>query len=291
MVRTPDAFVRDVWVFQSHTYATNSGIILDGSDAVLIDPGLTPEDLELLRRFLRHREARARFVILTHAHWDHLLGAAAFPGCDIVAQQRYLQGIQRHRQDLVRQVTRWQAEEGLVPDTGFLPPWPTVTFDRRVSLHLDNRELILIHAPGHSPDQCAVFVPDVGLLWAGDMLSDGEPPMAMDGIPHYIQTLRDLQGLPIQALVPGHGTPTDEPPTIRRRFRQDVAYLESLQQCVIRQVQRDASMEATLVACREVRFVQPDSYPYAHVWNIESAYAALREKAGKGPIGWEKDWL
>ena len=36
---------RGVWVRQSATFATNSGVVIDGPEAALIDPGLTPDDV------------------------------------------------------------------------------------------------------------------------------------------------------------------------------------------------------------------------------------------------------
>jgi glyoxylase-like metal-dependent hydrolase (beta-lactamase superfamily II) len=283
--------VAGVWVGQSPTFATNTGVLLDGSEAVLIDPGLTPQDLSAVKSLLRRLESRARFMVLTHGHWDHLVGAASFPASDVMAQRFYVRVIRRHRQDLMRQVARWRDETSTASGVQFKPPQPTVTFDREMTLRLTDRTFVLIHAPGHAPDQCAVFVPDVGLLWAGDMLSDREPPMAMDGIPRYIETLERLRELPVGTLVPGHGTPTRDAATIRRRFEHDLAYLETLHRCVTRCVGRGASLADTLTACGDVSFVQPDSYPNAHVWNIESAFVASGGIAAEGPNGWEKDWL
>lgn len=283
--------VAGVWVGQSPTFATNSGVLIDGSRVVLIDPGLTLRDLSAVKSLLRRRESRARFVVLTHGHWDHLLGAASFPASDVIAQRSYVRVIRSHRQDLMRQVARWQDEASTASSEQFKPPRPTVTFDREMTLRLNDGAFVLIHAPGHAPDQCAVFVPHVGLLWAGDMLSDREPPMAMDGVPRYIETLKRLRELPVRALVPGHGTPTRDAATIRRRFEQDLAYLETLHRCVTCCVRRGVSLAETLTACGDVSFVQPDSYPNAHVWNIESAYVASGGIAAEVPIGWEKDWL
>ncbi len=280
-----------VWVHQSETFATNSGVVIDGSDALLIDPGLTPEDLGRIRSLLRQRRATVRFVILTHGHWDHLLGPAYFPDCEVIVQHSYLRMIGEHRRDLMRQVARWQVEGGFLSANEFEPPRPTVIFDRRAVLYLVSRKFVLIHAPGHAPDQCAVFLPEAGLLWAGDMLSDREPPMVMDSVSRYMRTLRHLRALPVRALVPGHGAPTGDPCVIRRRFDQDLAYLDSLWRCVTCQVARGRSCDETMMACRDVRFVQPDSYPNAHEWNIESAYVAAGGMTDGGLSGWEKDWL
>ncbi len=78
--------VSDFWLAQSELYATNSGIWLSQGQACLIDPGLLPAEIEAIAAFLTEREAVPQTIILTHSHWDHLLGPAHFPGAEVVAQ-------------------------------------------------------------------------------------------------------------------------------------------------------------------------------------------------------------
>ncbi len=278
------------WVAQSATYATNSGILLAEAEAYLIDPGIGPAELDDIAAFVRDRGAVVRGILLTHAHWDHLLGPSRFPDAPVIAHAAYRPVIRAHAEDLQRQVARWAADRSLSCLPTFVPPVPDITFSTKMIVQLGSHALWVIAAPGHAPDHTVVYVPVEGLLWAGDMLSDLEIPMVMDTFVAYRRTLRDLAGLRISALVPGHGTPTADPQEIHGRFVQDQAYLRAVQMCVSEAVTRGASLDETLAHCETIPFVQPDSYPNAHRWNIEQAFVEMGGRV-EGPAGWEKDWL
>lgn len=84
------------------------------------------------------------------------------------------------------------------------------------------------HAPGHS----ALFFPDLGVLVAGDMLSDIEIPLldldAEDPAGDYRAGLELLAGLGgVRWLIPGHGHVGDAA-EFRRRVDLDRRYLDSL---------------------------------------------------------------
>ena len=278
------------WVSQSRVFATNSGIFISGSHAYLVDPGITSEELDATADFVASRGAQVRGIILTHAHWDHLLGPAVFPTATVIAHAAYTDVISSHDADLRRQVSGWQLANGVDAPRPFVPPWPDIAFDGCVIIHLGSLDLLIMSAPGHAQDHCVVYEPSAGLLWAGDMLSDTEIPMVMDTFGAYRQTLRTLVELEIADLVPGHGTPTDDQVTIRGRFEQDRAYLEAVRTCADRAVAEGASLAETVAGCNKIPFVQPDSYPHAHQWNIEQAYLGMGG-AADGVAGWEKDWF
>jgi glyoxylase-like metal-dependent hydrolase (beta-lactamase superfamily II) len=85
------------------------------------------------------------------------------------------------------------------------------------------------HAPGHG----AVFLPDSGVLVAGDMCSDVEIPLpdleSDDPFGGYREGLRLLGDVPgVTAVVPGHGHVGDAA-EFRRRITADLAYLDAVQ--------------------------------------------------------------
>ena len=84
------------------------------------------------------------------------------------------------------------------------------------------------HAPGHG----AVFLPDSGVLIAGDMCSDMEIPLldtvADDPLGDYRTGLERLASAPgVRQVVPGHGHVGDAA-EFRRRVTADFAYLDAL---------------------------------------------------------------
>jgi glyoxylase-like metal-dependent hydrolase (beta-lactamase superfamily II) len=86
-----------------------------------------------------------------------------------------------------------------------------------------------IEHDAHSPAHLAVFLPDSGVLVAGDMLGDVELPMPDDDetLEHYAAGLETLSDAVRGArwLIPGHGTVTSK---ARARYDADMRYLDDL---------------------------------------------------------------
>jgi glyoxylase-like metal-dependent hydrolase (beta-lactamase superfamily II) len=85
------------------------------------------------------------------------------------------------------------------------------------------------HAPGHG----AVFLPDSGVLIAGDMCSDLEIPLldlkSADPFRGYREGLGLLADVPgVRVVVPGHGHVGDDA-EFRRRIAADLGYLDAVQ--------------------------------------------------------------
>lgn len=280
------------WAVQSPTFATNSGVFIDHDIAYLVDPGMSPAELDEIAGFVTTAGATVRGIVLTHAHWDHLLGPRRFPGVPVIAHRAYGAVVRAHSADLVRQVAAWEREMGYAADSGpaFSPPRPSLTFSDRLVLSTGDLTLHLIAAPGHAPDQIVVFDPATGLLWAGDMLSDLEIPMAMSGVAAYRETLARLVALEVRVLVPGHGSATADIDAIRTRFAQDQDYLARVAHCVAGALAESASPGAAVARCEGLPFAQPDSYAHAHRRNIEQAYLELGGQP-EGVMGWAEDWL
>jgi hydroxyacylglutathione hydrolase len=84
------------------------------------------------------------------------------------------------------------------------------------------------HAPGHG----AVFLPDSGVLLAGDMCSDVEIPLLdtveKDPLGDYRTGVERLASVPgVRRVVPGHGRAGDAA-EMRRRLDLDTAYLDAV---------------------------------------------------------------
>ncbi|MFN2286422.1 MAG: MBL fold metallo-hydrolase [Anaerolineae bacterium] len=277
-----------LWVTQSTLFATNSGIFLSGDEVCLVDPGIAPETIKAIARFVADQGATPRAIVLTHAHWDHVLGPEHFPDVPVIAHDGYLRVLRKHGADLYRQIDAWEVQAHIRRPRPFLLPKPTYTFDAALTFTLGDIRLRVFHAPGHAPDQAAVYHEESGTLWAADTLSDIEIPL-VHSLNAYECTLAHLTTLELRVLIPGHGAPTTDADEIQRRLAEDRAYLAALHERVAAAVAVGQTLAETVDVCAEMPLPRPCDDPTPHTWNVESAYAELGGQV-EGPVGWEREW-
>ena len=71
--------IDDRWAYQPGEYFRfNAGVICSPESAFLIDPGMTGKEIRDLQGFLADTGRTCEGIILTHFHWDHILGANRF---------------------------------------------------------------------------------------------------------------------------------------------------------------------------------------------------------------------
>jgi glyoxylase-like metal-dependent hydrolase (beta-lactamase superfamily II) len=282
-----------LWLTHSRSLDYNSGILISGEQSALIDPGLFPDEIAGIARFIREQHAEPACIILTHSHWDHLLGPEHLPGIRIVAQRRYRSAdggllAEDRRRKTCEEIERWEEENGVRRERPFRLPMPTQTLDGSLMLLLDRLPFQLIHAPGHWPDQLVVAEPEAGVLWAGDMLSDSEIPFVSQSLRAYEQTLDMLKGMDIRVLVPGHGRAAVSRDTIERRFAEDAAYLCELRQWVEKWRAQGSLPEMTKAAMTDGFTPSPRlaANLYPHRLNIETVWTELGGEPCAAHPGW-----
>jgi hydroxyacylglutathione hydrolase len=216
-----------VYVATARLYTTTTTIVA-GADGgcLLIDPAVTAADLAALAGWLRSRGLRPAAGWSTHPHWDHLLWSSALGGAPRYATPRAVAAVARDEAGLIGAV-----EEGA-------PGHDLSLFARvhpRIGHEIDwpgPRALVYAH-DAHAPGHGAVFLPDQGILVAGDMCSDVEIPLldlnSADPFGGYRAGLGVLANVPgVNLVVPGHGHVGDET-EFRRRIAADLAYLNAVQ--------------------------------------------------------------
>jgi len=266
---------QNLWVTQSEVYATNSGIFISEGEACLIDPGITHQEVSGIARFVEDMGAAPHALILSHGHWDHLLGAEYFPKIRVVAHVHYADRLREHRDEIQRQVIEWEARSGNRQTRVFVPPEPTDTFDKTISLPIGSQTLKLIHMPGHAADQIVIYHAPSATLWAGDMLSDLEIPFIIHNLSAYEETLAYLDTLKIQVLIPGHGNPTRNPEEIQARIAEDRAYLSKLHARIAQTLAEKGDIDEALARCEDISYRCPEDNAIPHRRNVESAYSEL----------------
>ncbi|WP_044560711.1 quinoprotein relay system zinc metallohydrolase 2 [Azospirillum sp. B4] len=184
----------------------NIGFIV-GRDAVaVIDPGGSAGDGGRLRVAIRAvTPLPIRYLIYTHVHPDHVLGAVAFmqDHPEVVAHARFAAAWGErgayYRQGLARVLGGDPAQAG-----DALPP--TQAVDTTADIDLGGRVLhVLAYGAAHTDSDLTVYDDQTRTLWAGDLLFEDRVP-ALDGsLTGWLKVLGQLKALPAVRVVPGHG--------------------------------------------------------------------------------------
>ncbi|MEE3627653.1 quinoprotein relay system zinc metallohydrolase 2 [Nitrospirillum sp. BR 11752] len=184
----------------------NIGFIV-GRDAVaVIDPGGGAADGARLRaRITAITALPIRYLIYTHVHPDHVLGAVAFAADHpvVVAHARFAAAWGErgayYRQGLARILGGDPAQAG-----DALPP--TQVVDTTADIDLGGRVLhVVAYGAAHTDSDLTVYDGQTRTLWAGDLLFQDRIP-ALDGsLIGWLKVLGQLKALPAVRVVPGHG--------------------------------------------------------------------------------------
>ncbi|MCX6063035.1 MAG: MBL fold metallo-hydrolase [Caldiserica bacterium] len=267
-----EALTAHLWAAKCRGYAMNTGILHDAAHATLIDPALLPDEVEDIAAFCEAQQLKVETVVITHHHWDHVLGAARFPGAHVVTHQSYVAQTALDLEHTRRSIQGYYGAEGVAADTPFSPPMPDQTVDRIIGLMVGDMRVQLFHTPGHARDHLSVYDAESAFLWAGDLLSDLEIPFVSDRLDAFERTLGMFAAMQVDLLVPGHGNLTRDHAEIRRRIDADRSYLSDLRTRIEAVVLAGGSVQDATAACADMVFRSPGANSEAHIMNVEQVF-------------------
>lgn len=177
---------------------TNSYLIEDGGEAVVLDPG--PIEATHRKALIAACEGLdVRAVIVTHTHPDHA--------------------------PLANPLARWFGAPAMGYEAG-----PGFRPDHRLTngevVEVGATALHAIHTPGHSDDHLCFLSGEV--LFTGDHIMGGSSVLITDAA-SYMDSLHKLTDLKLDRLYPGHGEEIEHPTEVlswyiahRRRREQEI---------------------------------------------------------------------
>ena len=175
--------------------------VVDGDEALIYDTHLSIGHALRMRRFVESLGAIRLRVVLSHWHLDHVAGNEAFSDVEMIANRRTLHHLQEHADAI---------ESGTSSGPPAISPLvlPGTLFDDELRLEVGGLRMELRHVNIHSDDATVMFLPGLGLLFAGDTLED--TVTYVDEPAHFAQHLADLERmrrLEIARILPNHGDP------------------------------------------------------------------------------------
>ncbi|MDT0377490.1 MBL fold metallo-hydrolase [Streptomyces sp. DSM 42041] len=193
------------------------GAVAGAEGALVVDTGSSLAEGAAVRTAVRERLGLpvAR-VALTHAHFDHVLGTAAFAGVQVYGAVG-LERVLRHDREAIQ---RDAVRHGLDPAAAaqatdaLVLPQHAVSGELTLSLGGGRQVLLANVGPGHTGHDLAVLVPgrEPGareVVFCGDLVEEsGEPQAGPDALPARwpaaLDRLLSLGGEDA-VYVPGHG--------------------------------------------------------------------------------------
>ena len=254
----------------------NAAVIVNRDHVLVVDTHSKPSAARALIRQIRDEVTKlpVRYVVDSHLHGDHAMGNEAYPeafgaNVEVISSvktrewleklgvprmQETLDGLPKQIADLRVLLDKSQDEpkraalrvhiEGLETYLKEMRParvtLPTVTFDQRLVIHRGGRDVhLLFLGRAHTAGDVVAYIPSERVIATGDMMH-GLLPYMGDGFPdEWPATLRALEALEFDRVIPGHGS-IQEGKSVLAQFR---GYIEELGEKVARGVERGQPLD------------------------------------------------
>jgi len=213
---------------EGRRFVPNVGIVVGARATLVIDTGLgLPNGEIVLGEANKLSTNEELYVVSTHYHSEHELGAGAFPASATMIRSRdQQQDLDEFRLSHAERFSRMSATMAALLD-GVDFRQADVYFDDEYSLDLGGVSVRMYAVgPAHTRGDTAFFVEEDGVLFTGDVAMRRYPRFSSpsSGVGVWLEALEVIAPLDVEIVVPSHGPMGDA--TV---IDMNVEYFDTLQ--------------------------------------------------------------
>jgi glyoxylase-like metal-dependent hydrolase (beta-lactamase superfamily II) len=196
----------------------NPGFVVTGGGVVMIDTPQVPTQAVKWREIIA-RYGKVKYIINNEPHGDHVSGNYFFKGT-VIAHEGTRQAILKMSAADAKERYKKTSPADYALMKNFKYRSPTITLTKEITLYVGDHTFQIMHLPGHTPYQLAVFIPEEKVIFTSDNVLYKIPVYLQHAEPfEWIESLNRLAELDAEFIVPGHGeicTPAYIPEMIAR---------------------------------------------------------------------------
>jgi len=199
-----------VFVRRYAFYDQNIGLVLGRAEAMIIDTRSTYAQAREIQEHVRElTDAPIGVVVDTHGHFDHAFGNAIFRPATIWGHERCVTFMVRTGEARKRTIA---ADEPVLADelAEIVIDPPDRIFATHARIEVGGREVMLRYlGRGHTDHDVVVDIPETDVVFAGDLLENGNVPFFGDAFPLDWPATAAALAVRVKngsgVVVPGHG--------------------------------------------------------------------------------------
>jgi len=305
-----DKITNNLYMFSG--YGGNVTVLVTEQGVLVVDSFSFPYQGEALVEAVRTiTDAKIKYLIYTHYHDDHILGAQSFPADTIVIshsgtrkniERLSVAGLEKDRieyfpqaiKDVEQKIEKLKKEKS--PDLNntlkelelitkrkselekVTLVFPALTIESEATIYLERKSIKLIHlGAGHTNGDLIVYFPDEKIITMGDLIFNNKIPYidreAGANTENWIAVLDKIEKMDIEKVIPGHGNSGD-----KKILGNQAQYLKDLRAEIQKFIKQKATLDDIKKNINLPQYKNMDGYDRRLSMNAEAVYQELTAK-------------